>query len=384
MFRLSIEQQIEIARTLLPDLEDLGNGQCLGTCPGVDCHTTSSGRRDWKIWFTEGQGPHEHCVHKSCAAARDALMQQLYAALRAKDPAARAKDRDTSARWAEYRKAPTERPAPAEAYDPKLAAAVASYCPAGAVDDDWLRAHSPIRIPKDPHAWPALLLNSLYREGEHIIVFTKFASQGQLLHTPGESTVRLEEYPPAAGSITPVRPRSGFPLGAQNGVWFLCSPVTGEWLPNDNNRDRHGAKLGRRHAACCTRFPYLVLESDEAPPSVWLRILVQLQDPIVAVYTSGGKSYHALIRVDCNTKEEFDAARRAYIARLAALGADPAAISAVRLTRLPGCLRYGSGQGAEYKPYLDRDGNAAPRMQQLLYLNPNAEKGHPLYTSCEN
>lgn len=384
MFNLPISKQIEIARTLLPDLEDLGNGQCQATCPGADSHSTATGRRDFRLWFTEGHGPHEHCVHKSCAAARDDLMARLYAAIRAEDPAARAKDRGTSERWAEYRKAPTERPAPAEAYDPRLAADVAAKCPAGAVDDDWLRAHSPIRIPQDPRAWPALLLNSLFREGEHIIIFTKFASQGQLMHTPGTGTVRLEEYPPAAGTLPPTRPRSGFPGGAENGVWFLAAPVTGEWQPNENNRDKHGARLGRRHAACAVRFPYLVLESDEAPPSIWLRILVQLTDPIVAVYTSGGKSYHALVKVDCHTKEEFDVVRRAYIARLAALGADPAAITAVRLTRLPGCLRFGSGERADYKPYLDREGKPAPRMQRLLYLNPNAESGKPIYTSCLN
>lgn len=376
MINLPITEQIRIAREIYPDLAEIGPGLCQATCPGIAGHTTTNGPRDFRIWFEEGKGPHDHCVHQSCAAARDAAMKALYAALRRHAP------RQTAARpgsrRAPYAPAPAERPAPIESYDPELAAIVAANCPADNVDDAWLRARSPIPIPKDPAAWPRLLLDTLYRPGEKILIFTKYASQGQLLHTIGGDTERLEAYPPRPGCIAPPRPRSGFPAGAQNGVWFLAAPVTGEWQPNDNNRDAHGARLGRRHAACATRYPYLVLESDEAPPAVWLRILVQLQDPVAAICTSGGKSYHALVKVDCRTKEEFDLRRREYVTRLAALGADPAAITALRLTRLPGCLRYGTGDGAAHKPYLAPDGTPAPRMQRLLYLNPRARQGSPI------
>lgn len=386
MFNIPLPKQLEIIRRLLPDAEDIGNGVIQATCPGADLHSTGTGARDFRIWLHEGASPHEGCFHKSCQERRDAFMSQLYSALRAADPAVAANRKANAKQWESYRAAPAERPAPPALYNPRMAADVAAACPIGGVDDDWLLSHSPIRIPKDPQAWPRLLLDSLYKPGENIIIFTKFASQGQLMHTPGSGTVRLEERPPRPGYILPPRPRSGFPQGAAGGVWFLASPVTGEWQPNENNRDRHGAKLGRRHAACCTSFPYLVLESDEAPPAVWLRILVQLQDPIVAVYTSGGKSYHALVKVDCKTKEEFDTRRREFVTRLAELGADPAAITAVRLTRLPGCLRFGTGEGADHRPYLAADGKPAPRMQRLLYLNPAATQGKPLYTldSCPN
>lgn len=378
MFQLPVAKQIDIARRILPDLEDLGNGCVQATCPGADAHTTATGKRDFRIWFAEGQGPHDHCMHKSCAAARDAFMRALYAAIRKEDPAVRTAIDAKTKEWESYRHAPKERPEPVPLYNPRLAAAVADGCPIGVVDDDWLMAHSPTPIPQNPHEWPRLLLDSLYQRGDRILVFTKFASQGQLLHVVGGDTLRLEEHPPRPGYSLPPRAKSGFPAGGANGCWFLCAPVTGEWMPNEHNRDKFGAKLGRRHAAAATRFPYLVLESDEAPPAVWLRILVQLQDPIAAVYTSGGKSYHALVRVDCRTKEEFDVRRREFVTRLAELGADPAAITAVRLTRLPGCLRFGSGEGADHKPYLGPDGKPAPRMQRLLYLNPKATQGNPL------
>lgn len=382
MFDIPVSEQIAIARQFFPDLQEIGNGICQATCPGIDCHSTGNGPRDYRIWFEDGKGPHDHCVHASCAAARDAVMQQLYSALRRKCPTVAANLRRYNANRAAFTAAPTIRKAPVEPFDEVEAAAAAGQCPI-LVDDAWLRANSPVPIPDQPLEWPRLLLDSIYEPGERILVFTKFASQGQVLHTCKGPTVRLEEHPPSFG-CTPHHPPTAFPKGAQNGCWFLASPVTGNWQPNDNNRDKYGAKLGRRHAACATRFPYLVLESDEATPSVWLRILVQLADPIVAIYTSGGKSYHALVRVNCTTKEDFDIQRQRYITRLAALGADPAAITAVRLTRLPGCLRYGSGDGQHHKPYLDAAGQPAPRMQQLLYLNPAADGRSILHlASCQ-
>lgn len=377
MFDLPIDRQIELARQLLPDLEVIPGSNCaIATCPGADCHSTTTKKRDFMLWFDPGKGPHEHCHHRSCAGIRHTFMQQLYSLLRKNDPAVSRRQEEYNDARRKYLAAPQSRPAPFELYSPDEAARAAEFCPV-MVDDEWLLERSPIRIPADHSTWPALLLNSLYPAGSKILVFTKFASQGQILHTVGHSTVRLEERPPAPGQLPGRRPPSGFPSGAQNGCWFLASPITGEWEINENNRDAHGAKLGRRHAKCCTSFPYLVLESDEAPPSIWLRILVQLRDPIVAVYTSGGKSYHALVRVSAPTKAEFDIRRREYATRLAALGADTAAITAVRLTRLPGCWRFGTGEGPEHRPYIGADGKPAPRLQRLLYLNPEAD-GTPI------
>ena len=94
---------------------------------------------------------------------------------------------------------------------------------------------------------------------------------------------------------------------------------------------------------------------------------MQLPLPIVAIYTSGGRSHHALARVDAATKEEWDALRDDLVPILCPLGADPAAMTAVRLTRLPGVLRHGK-RGADGKtlPF------PAPRLQRLLYLAPQA------------
>ena len=90
--------------------------------------------------------------------------------------------------------------------------------------------------------------------------------------------------------------------------------------------------------------------ADVAPMAEWLRLLVQLPLQIVAIYTSGGRSVHALVRVDAASKAEWDTQRDMLVQLLAPLGADPAAMTAVRLTRLPGCLR---GESLQELWYLD-------------------------------
>ena len=111
----------------------------------------------------------------------------------------------------------------------------------------------------------------------------------------------------------------------------------------------------------------MVLESDEAPAELWLRALVQMPLPFVAVYTSGGRSIHALARVDAGSKEAWDFLRDDLTPILCPLGADPAAMTAVRLTRLPGTLRHGSrGKDGKVTRY------PSPHLQRLLWLNPSA------------
>ena len=59
--------------------------------------------------------------------------------------------------------------------------------------------------------------------------------------------------------------------------------------------------------------------------------------------------------------------RDALLPVLCPLGADAAALTAVRLSRLPGCLRHGtSDKEGNFVPY------PVPRLQELIWLNPSA------------
>lgn len=205
---------------------------------------------------------------------------------------------------------------------------------AQAVDLVWLANRSAM----DPAEVTAeRFLASLYRPGEKVLCFTDDRSQGEAIWP--------DEKPPLEG------PR---------GVWFLAQPVSGQRLPNPR-AEKHAdgsARTSRRIAECVTAFRYMVLESDEAPVRDWLGFIVQMPLRIEALYTSGGRSVHALVRVDCATKEEWDAEKQALMPFLMGAlmcGADRGTWSAVRLTRLPGCWR-----------------TEKACTQKLLYIQPGA------------
>lgn len=196
------------------------------------------------------------------------------------------------------------------------------------VDTAWLADRSAVAT---FNVTPAMFLQQLYRPGEHVVIFTDQQSQGQCLW-----------------------PAETIPEGNADGVWFLCQPVDGQAHPNPRslNRKTGKPKPSRRSEESVTAWRYLVIESDQANARDWMGALVQLPLSIAAIYTSGGRSIHALVRVNAPSKHEWDSIARAMKPILVTLGADPKSLSAVRLTRLPGCRR-------------------GEQLQKLLYLNPD-------------
>lgn len=228
------------------------------------------------------------------------------------------------------------------------------------VDERMLLERSPV--------WPIGIaagefLDRIRQPGELTLVFTSELSQGDFGHrAPGESW-RLGNHPKVAAKPAEL------PKGGKAGVWWLAQPVDGQWHPNPRSVDKRGCpRMSRRSAESVTAWRYLLLESDEAPPNDWLNVLVQMPLAIEAIYTSGGRSLHALVRLDARSQPEWNAFVRKASPMLTKLGADGAAMSGVRLTRLPGCLRFGSR---------DREGTVVPydepRRQDLLYLAPGAK-----------
>jgi hypothetical protein len=200
------------------------------------------------------------------------------------------------------------------------------------VNRDWLRKRSPVRVPY--LLTPAEFLFAAYEMGDQVLVFSDYRSQGQELWQ--KYSLHLLDRDELASFVN----------GRQDGVWFLANPVDGKEHFNDRQQ-----KMSRRSEESITAFRYAVLESDCQPPEQWLRILVQLPLPIVSITSSGGKSLHAVIRVDASSKLNWDQTIGAIKPRLINLGADPGALTAVRLTRLPNCYR-------------------GERLQELLYLDP--------------
>ncbi len=238
-------------------------------------------------------------------------------------------------------------PPPKLTFDPDKLGRIAAKV--DGVNADWLAARSP----KTVHRPPAAVLHELYRDGEKVVIFDRFKSQGQHL---------WQRTPPPFDACE----LDSFRVGKPYGVWVLANPVTGDYVPNDEG------KPTRRSWRTVTRWRYLVLESDKADPAHWLAVLAQMPLPVSAIYSSGGKSIHALVRLDAESQEEWNAAREEMMPTLVALGADRQTLSAVRLTRLPGCQRLGTEDKAGTYHAFDE-----PRLQRLLFLNPDPD-GTPI------
>lgn len=345
-------------------------------CPGDEMHTTSKGKADFRVFLT-GKVPYGHCFHTHCydrvMEFNKAMWRRLFGGHRrgvdiAFEESGLKRVKEVVKKRQDYDKDALQRE--------QIAGVV--------VTPAWLRERSPV----DPAGvTPADFLDALYGAGERVLCFTAQYSQGdygfvrqsgggscwaELGDTHGEQNVRLE------GRETP-KPM----VSAKEGVWFLAQPVDGKWHLDARLKDKVTGqpKWSRRSEVAVTDWRWLVLESDSAPVDLWLNFVVQLKLRIAALYTSGGRSVHALVRVNATSKPQWDAMRDMMSPVLSKLGADPAAMSAVRLTRLPGCYRRGKMRvetfrdektGEEEKrPVYHRF--ERPLLQELLWLNPGAE-----------
>jgi len=248
-----------------------------------------------------------------------------------------------------------------------------------AVTPEWFMERSPL----DPRRiTPGEFVDACYDPGERVLVFTNFYSQGDFAWEAGRGGFRLGEAP----GVRAVK--SALPIdGGKDGVWYLSNPVSLKWEPNP----RKEGEKSRRTKECVSAWKYLVLECDEGKTlrkqgkvkegievdEMWLKFLAGFPDPIRAIYSSGGGSWHALVAVERESWAAMDgllkgvpngrseAQRLGCKALWARYGADPAALTPVRLTRLPGCLRGG-------------------KEQRLIYLNPAPRAFHDVGGKMKN
>lgn len=137
-------------------------------------------------------------------------------------------------------------------------------------------------------------------------------------------------------------------MKSTEGIFFLSNPVDGQVRKNADN------KWSLRSETNLTDFRHMVLECDKPDALVWIRAMAQVPLPIASIVSSGGKSIHLLVRWGSATKAAFLKDLDVVKDGLVRYGADPQAMTAVRLTRLPGAMR-------------------GDRQQKLLFLDPKAE-----------
>ena len=194
---------------------------------------------------------------------------------------------------------------------------------------------------------PAGFLHKIFRPGESVWVTDNSHSRKGWIWTYDGVVQNLAEL----NHLQTGRP----------GVWFLSNPVDGHPHQLERLQSEHNANgVSFRCTECVTDWRHVVLETDEAPEDLWLKALCLLELPLLAIYHSGGRGAHALVNLGTSIQQEWHECLAEHKAHLVRLGADAGAMTPVRLTRLPNCVRGQTG-----------------RQQQLLYLAPNAD-GTPI------
>lgn len=117
---------------------------------------------------------------------------------------------------------------------------------------------------------------------------------------------------------------------AEAGVWVRINPLDGRGVKDEN----------------VVAFRHTLIEADDQDLGKQLALIRSLQLPCSAVVHSGGKSIHALVRVDAANMDEYRArVDRLYeVCKASGLKADGACRNPSRLSRLPGVERGGRPQ----------------------------------------
>lgn len=196
----------------------------------------------------------------------------------------------------------------------------------GIVDPAWVEPEEIPDGPSDPVRELSAYLSALFgaeevvgyvcesleRDGRHIP-----ANKGTYTRTCGELLRDLERY----GSIERA-------LGAYDpeaGAWVRFNPLNGQGVRNSDVAD----------------FRYALVESDSLPKDRQLALVRALELPCAAVVDSGGKSVHAIVRVDARDYAEYrQRVDQLYeVCRRNGLEPDPQNKNPSRLSRMPGARR---------------------------------------------
>jgi hypothetical protein len=188
--------------------------------------------------------------------------------------------------------------------------------------------------PLEDAAFDALpLLAGLFNRGELVNMCSEYG-QG-VTKTRDEWMVYVREHGAPAGSI---------------GCMFRPNPVSS--TPTGEN--------GGWTDADVTAHRFALVESDVLSLDLQLPLLARLPLPIATIIFSGGKSYHALVRVDAADWATYRRKVSKLLSLLRPLGFDQATGNPSRMSRLPGALRCGS-------------------MQRLVFLNPDVSGNTPIF-----
>lgn len=204
--------------------------------------------------------------------------------------------------------------------------------PMGVVDRNWLED----REVTEPQRWdPAeqliQYLQVLFESDEHVGYVTRsFEKDGRRLPTSGL-------FDRTAGQLIEQLRKCGGDIGGvlgdydpEAGAWIRFNPLDGKGIKNEN----------------VAAYRYALVESDTLPIEKQNAIIRELELPVAALVHSGGKSLHAIVRIDADSYEEYRR-RVDYLYQVCqrnGLEIDRQNRNPSRLSRMPGVTRKGHKQ----------------------------------------
>ena len=149
------------------------------------------------------------------------------------------------------------------------------------------------------------------------------ANKGPHTDTAGELIERLNKYGDDLASSVGWNDSAG-------GAWIRINPLDGRGVRNEN----------------VTEFKYSLVESDSMPVGRQMALIEEIELPVVALVHSGGKSLHAIVRVDAKDIDEYRKRVDFLYAtcRKNGLDVDLSNKNPSRLSRMPGVTRAGRKQ----------------------------------------
>ena len=203
------------------------------------------------------------------------------------------------------------------------------------VDKNWIE-ESDVHIPK---SYPleqrkqdiVTYLTTLFEPEEYVgyVVNTFSLPDGKQSPTMGNYSRTVQQILDGINGTTQLENVFGS-FNKEMGAWIRFNPIDGKGVKNDN----------------VTAFRYMLLESDNMSLGKQKAILEQLELPIAAMVFSGGKSIHAIVKVDAYSYEEYRK-RVDFIYSIAQKNGfkpDKKNRNPSRLSRMPGVMRDGKPQ----------------------------------------
>jgi hypothetical protein len=208
---------------------------------------------------------------------------------------------------------------------------------------------SPWRPLEDWKLDSMMLLAALYDKDEYVNVVTDFTIEekedGQKANPKGAGKILLRD-----DWMRWIR-EHGTPQ-SEAGGWIRFNPV----------KD-HGSGFGGAITDDdVTSYRFTILESDLLPAELALSLWATLALPVAAIISSGGKSPHAWIKLDCTDAADYRSKADRIYTLLARFGLCQSNKNESRLSRLPGAQRQigKQGDGAQRLYFLNPDPTAAP------------------------